>query len=136
TEFDAELLGLTIEVVGDDCRIERPVVHGQGKVMSNHGNFVGPGRLRNERGLHTALGTLQVFENHDGDLRAFRRTERRVDGVLRESDGGKQGDGDKSWNQNSVHGRMSADLSNELHPHSWCGKSRGFQGPTASARKS
>ena len=62
--------------MGDDRRFERPVVHGQREVVANHGNLVGFARLLDDGRLETALRTLQVFEDHDGDLCAFRRTQR------------------------------------------------------------
>jgi hypothetical protein len=48
---------------------------GQGKIVAHHGNLVGPGGFFDQRRSAAAIGTLQVFKDYDGHLRALRRTQ-------------------------------------------------------------
>src|SRR5271166_2825787 len=80
-EIQPKLPGAAVEIVGHDRRFKGPVVHGQWEVVADNGNFVGCGRLPDDRGLAPALRTLQVLKYYDGDLRALRRTQGRVDGI-------------------------------------------------------
>ena len=72
-EVVAQLLGMGIEVAGDDGRVVRPVVHGQREVVADDRNFVGSGGFLDQGRGTPAVGALEVFKNHQGNLGAFGR---------------------------------------------------------------
>ena len=82
-EFVAQCLGVRVEVARHHGRLIRPVVHGQREIVTHDRNLVGLRRLLDQRRGAPAHGTLQVLEDHDGDLRSLGRTQHGVQRVLR-----------------------------------------------------
>ena len=89
-EIIAQLLGHGIEVAGDDCGVEGPVVHRQREVVPDHRNLVSAASLRYQGSSAAAVRTLQVFKHHQGNLRAFGRPQRGVDGLGRSQGSNQQ----------------------------------------------
>src|SRR5438046_9951324 len=81
TKLVPQLLGSAIEIAGNDSGIKRPVVHGQGKIVADHRNFVSFCGFLEQRSGATAVWALQIFEYNYGDLSPFRRSQSRVDGL-------------------------------------------------------
>ncbi len=78
-EVVAELLGVSVEVARDESGVVRPVVHGQREVVAHDRNFVRFGGFLDEGRGAATVRALQVLEHDDGDLGAFRRSQRGVD---------------------------------------------------------
>ena len=78
-KIDTQSLSLGVEVAGDDGGVERPVMHRQREVVADHGNLVGASRFGDQRCGAAAIGTLQIFENHQSNFRAFRRPQCWID---------------------------------------------------------
>ena len=71
----ADRLRRRVEVAGYDGGLIRPVVHGQRKIVPDHGNLVGLAGLRDQRRGAAAVRALQVLEHHQRDHRTFRGAE-------------------------------------------------------------
>jgi hypothetical protein len=82
-EFVAQLFRARVEVARHYGRLVRPIVHGQGKVMTHQGNFVGLRSLLENWRDAAALRALEVLENHECNLRPLRRTEHLIYWIIR-----------------------------------------------------
>jgi len=67
-----------------------------GRGKSDNRNLVGFGGFLQQRSGAAAVGTLQVLEDHDGDLSAFWRLEGGVD-ILGRHQGSKQQDNEGKY---------------------------------------
>jgi len=91
-ELVAEGLRMSVEKAGEDRSVVSPLVLGQRVVVADDRDLVGLGGFFDQRGGAGAVGALEVFEDHDGDVGAFGGFE---DGflVLGESEGGQEQEG-------------------------------------------
>ena len=71
--------------------------------MPDDRNFISCGRLADQRRVLPASRTLQVLKNHNGDLRAFGRTQRRIYRVLRGNQRSQANYSQRKSNQNLSH---------------------------------
>ena len=71
--------------------------------MANHGNLVGLRGFFDQRRGAAAIGTLQIFKHHDGDLRPFRWLEDWVDFILSGNVSREQKDYRRKYEVNFIH---------------------------------
>ena len=84
---------MSVEKAGEDRGVVSPLVLGQLVVVADDWDLVGFGVFFDQRGGAGAVGTLEVFKDHDGDVRALGGFE---DGffVLGEGQGGEEQEGE------------------------------------------
>jgi hypothetical protein len=78
-EFVPELFGVRIEITRYQGGVVRPVVHREREVVADDGNLVSSCSFFDEGRGAAAVGALQVFEDNESNLGAFRRAECRID---------------------------------------------------------
>lgn len=88
--------------------------------MPDDGNLIGCRRLSDQRRICPASRTLQVLKNHNRDLRAFGRTQRRIDRVLRGNQRSQANYSQRKLNQSLCHNRITSRcyLWSRRHPSS------------------
>src|SRR5579862_1372268 len=73
---------MAVEITRDHRRFVGPVMHRKREVVAADRNLISLARLLHQRSVAPAHGTLQILEDHDGNLRSFGWTQRRVDRIL------------------------------------------------------